>query len=79
LVQGGWRAAGIRWAKQGVWERSLKLVLPRGTAPGLAVLDSTTLRAHQKASGVEKGSVSQKRDYREALGRPRSGWGTKAA
>ena len=51
-----WRAAQlfVRWAKQGVWERLLDLVQRRGVALGMAFLDGTNIRAHQKAAGAEK-------------------------
>jgi transposase len=53
-----WLAAQpfLRWAKQGVWERLLELVQQRGgIALGMAFLDGTTVRAHQKAAGAKKG------------------------
>src|SRR6478609_5828217 len=46
-----WRAAQlfIRWAKRGVWERLLDIVQRRGVALGMTFIDSTNIRAHQKA------------------------------
>ncbi len=76
-----WKAAQtfIRWAHLGVWERLLNLVQQRGVALGMAFLDGTNLRAHQKAAGSDKkGADSEQRDRREALGRSRGGYGTKA-
>src|SRR3954453_1992711 len=51
-----WKAAQtfIRWAHLGVWERLLNLVQQRGVALGMAFLDGTTIRAHQKAAGADK-------------------------
>src|SRR5919202_2034959 len=51
-----WKAAQtfIRWAHLGVWERLLNLVQQRGVALGMAFLDGTNVRAHQKAAGAEK-------------------------
>ncbi len=52
-----WKAAQtfIRWARLGgVWERLLDLVQRRGVALGMAFLDGTNVRAHQKAAGAEK-------------------------
>ena len=43
-----------RWAKQGVWERLLELVQQRGIALGMAFLDGTRIRAHQKAAGANE-------------------------
>src|SRR5207237_5870946 len=69
----------IRWAHLGVWERLLNLVQQRGVALGMAFLDGTNIRAHQKAAGADKrGADSAQRDRREALGRSRGGFGTKA-
>src|SRR3954467_11859380 len=79
---GPWSRAAqtfIRWAHLGVWERLLNLVQQRGVALGMAFLDGTTIRAHQKAAGADKkGADSEQRDRREALGRSRGGYGTKA-
>ena len=45
----------------------------------MAFLDGTTIRAHQKAAGADKrGADGEQRDRREALGRSRGGYGTKA-
>jgi transposase len=54
-----WLAAQlfIRWAKQGVWERLLDLVQQRGVALGMAFIDGTNIRAHQKAAGAKKGGA----------------------
>ena len=51
-----WKAAQtfIRWARLGVWERLLERVQRRGVALGMAFLDGTDVRAHQKAAGAEK-------------------------
>ena len=51
-----WRAAPvfIRWARAGVWEHLLTLVQERGVALGMVFLDSTSVRAHQKAAGVAR-------------------------
>jgi hypothetical protein len=45
----------------------------------MAFLDGTNIRAHQKAAGAERmGADAEERDRREALGRSRGGYGTKA-
>jgi transposase len=76
-----WRAAQtfIRWARLGVWEQLLTLAQDRGVQLGMTFLDGTSIRAHQKAAGAaqKKGSQAE-RDSREALGRSRGGYGTKA-
>src|SRR4051812_48530159 len=69
----------IRGAHLGVGERLLNLVQQRGVALGMTFLDGTNIRAHQKAAGADKkGAESEQRDRREALGRSRGGYGTKA-
>jgi transposase len=76
-----WRAAQtfIRWARLGVWERLLNLLQERGIQLGMTFLDGTSVRAHQKAAGTRRKGASQaQRDDREALGRSRDGYGTKA-
>ena len=52
-----WLAAQlfIRWAKQGVWERLLDLVQQHDIALGMSFLDGTSIRAHHKAAGAQKG------------------------
>src|ERR671916_2035723 len=49
-----WKAAQtfVRWARLGVWERLLDLVQQRGVALGMAFLDGTNIRAHQRCSAV---------------------------
>src|SRR4051794_38062986 len=79
---GPWSRAAqtfIRWAHLGVWERLLLLAQARGVQLGMTFLDGTNIRAHHKAAGAEKrGPTARGRDEREALGRSRGGYGTKA-
>jgi len=51
-----WKAAQafIRWARLGAWERLLTLARQRGVAPGMTLIDGTTIRAHPEAAGAEK-------------------------
>jgi transposase len=51
-----WRAAQtfIRWARLGVWERLLSLAQERGVKLGMAFLDGSSIRAHQKAAGAAR-------------------------
>jgi len=45
----------IRWSRHGVWERLLEQAQQRkGLKLGMAFLDGTTIRAHQKAAGAAK-------------------------
>lgn len=57
-----WRAAQLfnRWSHCGVWERLLERAQQRGGVTlGLAFLDGTTIRAHQKAAGAAKKGALQ--------------------
>ena len=51
-----WMAAQlfIRWARLGVWDRLLELAQERRVELGMAFLDGTSIRAHQKAAGAAK-------------------------
>ncbi len=76
-----WTAAQtfLRWGRLGVWERLLEVAQRRGVALGMVFLDGTAIRAHQKAAGAQReGTDRTERDRREALGRSRGGYGTKA-
>ena len=55
-----WRAAQTfnRWGHLRARERLLSLAQERGVALGMAFLDGTTIRAHQKAAGAKKGGVT---------------------
>ena len=44
----------IRWGKHGVWERLLSLVQEKGMRLGMALLDGSNIRAHQKVAGAAK-------------------------
>ena len=76
-----WMAAQTfnRWGHLGVWERLLEAAQAGGVALGMAFLDGSNIRAHQKAAGAARNSATKaERDDREALGRSRGGFGTKA-
>src|SRR5215216_4761936 len=48
-----------RWSRHGVWERLLHRTQQReGVKRGMAFLDGTTIRAHQKAAGAAKKRLS---------------------
>jgi transposase len=57
------------WCKKGVWQRILAVV--QDTDLEWLMLDSTVIRAHQHAAGMNGG------DNDQALGRSRGGFGTK--
>ena len=56
-----WMAAQtfIRWARLGVWERLLARAQEDGVALGMTFLDSTNIRAHQKAAGAAKKGLTE--------------------
>ena len=51
-----WMAAQTfnRWGHLGVWERLLEAAQAGGVALGMAFLDGTNIRAHQKAAGAAR-------------------------
>ncbi len=60
---GPWSRAAqtfIRWARLGVWERLLLLAQERGVQLGMAVLDGTSIGAHQKAAGAARKGALQR-------------------
>ena len=69
----------IRWARLGVWERT---AAPRPGARGPTGNDVSGRHQHprppESGRGGSKGGSSAERDTREALGRSREGYGTKA-
>lgn len=76
---GGAAQTFIRWARLGVWDRLLALVQKQGVQLGMTFLDGTSIRAHHKAAGAaRKPTLPAQRDHREALGRSRGSYGTKA-
>ena len=56
-----WTAAQtfIRWSRLGVWQRLLELAQEKAVALGMAFLDGTTIRAHQKAPGAARKGAHQ--------------------
>jgi transposase len=58
-----WMAAQtfIRWSRLGVWERLLAMAQERGVALGMAFLDGTAIRAHQKAAGASNKKSRRRR------------------
>jgi transposase len=76
-----WMAAQtfICWSHHGVWERLLELAQQRkGLQLGMAFLDGSTIRAHQKAAGAAKkgdlqssGTSVRRWAARAAASRPR--------
>ena len=67
------------WSHCGVWERLLEKAQHRaGVKLGMAFLDGTTPGRPESRGCGQKGGSSAQRDEREALGRSRGGFSTKA-
>jgi transposase len=68
---GPWSRAAqtfIRWARLGVWARLLTLAQERGVELGMAFLDGTNVRAHQKAAGAaQKGALHHRETHVKRL------------
>ena len=54
----------IRWARLGVWERLSTWAQERGVELGMAFLDGTNVRAHQKAAGASRKGALQQSEMR---------------
>ena len=65
-----WMAAQTfnRWGHLGVWERLLEAAQADRVALGMAFLDGTNIRAHQKAAGAARNSATQAE--RKEMSRP---------
>ena len=72
---------GFTDAERAVWEPLIAAVRPRGETPpkDLRCTIAAVFWRHQNgAKGAPKGGTAESRDQREALGRSRGGFGTKA-
>jgi transposase len=63
----------IRRSRLGVWERLLRLAQARGIALGMAFLDGTAIRAHQKAAGASGKKASPRHQGHPAAPRRSAG------
>ena len=63
-----WKAAQtfIRWSRLGVWPRLLEAAQGCAVALGMAFLDGTNIRAHQKAAGAPKEGAARDSGTRSA-------------
>ena len=56
-----------RWTLAGVWENVLSALIEQDLVDETTLmLDSTTIKVHQHASGVKKGSITKKQGEAEA-------------
>ncbi len=73
LIREGWPPVGLPW------ERLLDLVQEHGVQLGMVFLGRhARAGAPEGGGGCQKGGSAAERDTREALGRSRGGYGTKA-
>lgn len=55
------------WTRQGVWEKIFAALIEQDLVDETTLMiDSTTMKVHQHASGVKKGSITKKQDVPEA-------------
>lgn len=66
---GPWQSVYDRfrsWAQQGVWEKVFSALIEQDLVDETTLMiDSTTVKVHQHASGVKKGSIMKKLDVPE--------------
>lgn len=66
---GPWQSVYSRfreWTKAGVWERILLALIEQDLVDETTLmLDSTTIKVHQHASGAKKGDITRKPDGAE--------------
>lgn len=48
-----------RWSRRGLWQKLLAELVGAGAAPGIAMIDSTAVKAHRSASGGKGGRASR--------------------
>ena len=61
-----------RWSEKGIWQGLLAALVACEDPPGLAMVDSTAVRAHRSAAGAKGGSRTRPSAARAAVPRPRS-------
>ena len=61
-----------RWSERGIWQELLAALVACEDPPGLAMVDSTAVRAHRSAAGAKAGSKTRPSAARAAVPRPRS-------
>jgi transposase len=61
-----------RWSERGLWQKLLARLASCPEPPEVAMVDSTSIRAHRSAAGAKGGSRSKRSAARGAAARPRS-------
>ena len=63
----GMQGANPRWSRQGLWLEIFETLTGQSSIHGLAMIDSTHIKAHRSAGGAKRGA------YFQALGQLRGG------
>lgn len=61
-----------RWSEKGIWQGLLAALAACEDPPGIAMVDSTAIRAHRSAAGAKGGSKTRPSAVRAAAPRPKS-------
>jgi transposase len=61
-----------RWSERGLWQKLLARLASCSEPPNVALVDSTSIRAHRSAAGAKGGSRTKRSVARGAAARPRS-------
>ena len=61
-----------RWSRRGLWQSLLAELVGAGAAPGIAMIDSSAVKAHRSASGGKGGKASRPSAAHAAGGRRKS-------
>jgi transposase len=61
-----------RWSKRGLWQDIFAALAGCAEPPGVAMIDSTAVRAHRAASGAKGGNAAKPSAARAADARPKS-------
>lgn len=67
-----------RWSRRGLWQRIFEALVERSDPPGLAMIDSSAVKAHRSANGARKGGRKIKPSVVRAAGARRKSmrWST---
>jgi transposase len=61
-----------RWSKRGLWQAIFAALAGCAEPPGVAMIDSTAVRAHRAASGAKGGNAAKPSAARAVDARPKS-------
>jgi transposase len=61
-----------RWSERGLWQQIFAALAACDDPPAVAMVDSTSVRAHRAAAGAKGGSIARRSAARAAAPRPSS-------